>query len=151
DHWDIAAEFPDKLPACTARRRQHIGIRDDSDSIEAALAFTDRFEDGYALRANGQTIRRILDIATAEDAPGRRAKRGANAEIGVVRMRVLAGLFRYRDEMVVFGHGPRFSRKRRGFDSERKDEKSSGVCVNNSDSSNPLAPEKFRCVAHGEV
>src|SRR5216684_3061397 len=57
NHRNIAAKFPNELPARAARRGQRFGIRDHRDGLEAAFALAHGFENGQTLGANRQTIR----------------------------------------------------------------------------------------------
>ena len=44
------------------------GVGDDGDHRELALAFGQRLEQRDALGADGQAVRRVLDVAAGEDA-----------------------------------------------------------------------------------
>ena len=48
------------------------GVGDDGDRREVALAFGERLEQRDALGADGEAVRRVLDVAAGEDR-GRRA------------------------------------------------------------------------------
>src|SRR5215470_10138368 len=52
NHRHVAAELPDELPACAARRRQRLRVGHHRDRVEPALALADRFENRYALGAD---------------------------------------------------------------------------------------------------
>src|SRR6266851_4422855 len=69
-----------------------------------ARAFADGFEYGDALGANGEAIGSVLDVATAKNSSGGSAQRGANAKIGVRRMRVFPRLPGSRNQYLIFAH-----------------------------------------------
>src|SRR6266849_5518501 len=85
-------------------RSQNVCIRHHGNSIEAALTFADGFEYGDALGANGEAIGSVLDVATAKNSSGGSAQRGANAKIGVRRMRVFPRLPGSRNQYLIFAH-----------------------------------------------
>ena len=93
DHRNVAAEFPDQLATGAAGWRQNVGVGDNGDGVEAALAFADGLEDGGAFGADGQAIGSIFHVTAAEDAAGCGAKGGADSKIGVGSMSVIARLF----------------------------------------------------------
>jgi hypothetical protein len=105
DYRDVAAKFPDELAAGTARWSEGVGVGDDGDSVEAALALADGFEDGHALSADGEAIGGVLDVAAAEDSARCSAQCGADTEVGVWSVSIFAGLLSDTDKMVVVGHG----------------------------------------------
>src|SRR5579863_2249594 len=59
---DIAAEFPQNLPAVAARRSEYLGIGGYRDAAELAHAFGDRLEDRDSLGADGQPVGGVLHI-----------------------------------------------------------------------------------------
>src|SRR5581483_3511469 len=64
---EVAAELPQNLPARAARRGGSVGIGDDRDAGEGAMAFGDRLEHRDALGADCQPIGRVLDVAAGDD------------------------------------------------------------------------------------
>jgi hypothetical protein len=104
NYRDIAAEFPDDLPAGTARRREGIRVGHDGDGVEPAFALADCFEDRSAFGADRQAVTGIFDVAPAEDSSRNSSKRGADAEIRVGSMRILARLPRIRDQVFILRH-----------------------------------------------
>jgi hypothetical protein len=93
DYRDVAAKFPDQLATGAAGWRQNVGIGDDGDGVEAALAFADGLENGGAFGADGQAIGSIFHVTAAEDAAGSGAKGGPDSKIGVGSVSVFARLF----------------------------------------------------------
>ena len=81
DDGNVTAEFPNKLAAGAARRRERIGVRHHGNGIKAALAFTDGLENGATLGAEGESIAGIFDVATAEDSSRSGAKSCAYAKV----------------------------------------------------------------------
>src|SRR5207302_8207327 len=64
----VRRELRDDLPARAARRRQLVVVDDDRDSVVVLrLAGRDRGEYRAALRANGQAVRRVLDVRAGVD------------------------------------------------------------------------------------
>ena len=100
DHGNVAAEFPDELAAGAARGSESIGVSDDGNGVEAALAFADGFENGDAFGANGEAVGGIFDVATAEDSAGSGVKGGANAKIRKRRVGIFARLQRGFDQWI---------------------------------------------------
>src|SRR5437899_13010015 len=88
DHAKVTAEFPDQLAAGAAGWGQSVGVSHHGNSVEAALAFADGFENGDAFGAHGEAVGRILDVAAAKNPSGRSAQGGANAKIRVRRVGV---------------------------------------------------------------
>src|SRR5581483_6035527 len=70
DQLDIAAKLPKNLPARSAGRGQHIGIGSDCDAMKTARAFGHSFEQSHALRAQGQAVRGVLDVAASVNMAG---------------------------------------------------------------------------------
>lgn len=103
-NWYVSAKFPDELTTSAARRRESVGVGDNSDRIEAAFAFADCFEDCDALGANGQPVCCVFNVASAEDASGRGAEGGADTEIRIRGVRVLTRLFRDTNQMIEVRH-----------------------------------------------
>src|SRR6266478_9127308 len=96
NYRNVAAKLPDQLAARATRRCELIRVRNYGDGVKAALSFADGFEDGDAFSTNGEAIRRVFHVATAENSARGGAKRGAHSEIGVRRMRVFSRLSRGR-------------------------------------------------------
>jgi len=67
NYFDVAAKFPDNLPARAARRRQIIGVGDDADSFKFARAFRNGFENRHALGAHRQTVGSVFDVAAGKN------------------------------------------------------------------------------------
>src|SRR5215210_132491 len=88
DDRDVAAELPDDLAARAARRRQTLGVHDDAEALELALALRERLPDGDALGADGLLVGRALDVAAGVDAAVGFERR-ADAEVRVARQRAL--------------------------------------------------------------
>src|ERR1700690_413313 len=97
DHWNVAAEFPNDLPACAAGRRQCVGIRDDRNSIEAVFPSRDGFEDSHALRAAGEAVAGVFHVAAGIDSPRFCAYCRAHTEVGERRVGVLPCQLRCRN------------------------------------------------------
>src|SRR6266481_867302 len=104
DHRNVPAKFPDQLAAGAAGWGQSVGVSHHGNSVEAALAFADGFENGDAFGAHGEAVGRILDIAAAKNSSGSGAQRGAHAKIRVRGMRVFPRLPRGRNQGFVFAH-----------------------------------------------
>jgi len=100
----IAAQFPDDLPAGSARRREFIRIRHNGDDVKITLAFRDSLENRHTFRAQRQPVTCVLNIATAENASGFCSHRRADAKFRERRMRMLARLPRRRDQFFFFAH-----------------------------------------------
>src|SRR5690348_16073858 len=83
DDRDVAAEFPDHLTAGTAGGSESLGVGDDDDSVEAAFAFAEGFENGDAFGADGESVGGVFYVAAAENAAGGGAQSGAYAKVGV--------------------------------------------------------------------
>src|SRR5688572_22204838 len=66
-HFDVAAELPEDLPAGAARRGGRTRGGDDGDGREAAEALRDRLEHRHPLRAHGEPVGRVLHVAAGED------------------------------------------------------------------------------------
>src|SRR5262249_38653847 len=56
DDGNVAAEFPDDLPAYAARRRKFFGIGNDCYMFDFSFAFGDGFPDSDAFGANGKAV-----------------------------------------------------------------------------------------------
>src|SRR5262249_23910964 len=91
DDGNVAAEFPNQLATGATGRRERVGVGDDGDGVEAALAFRDGLEDGHALRADGQAVGGVFDVASAKDAARDCAKGRANAKVRIRSVGVFAG------------------------------------------------------------
>ncbi len=90
NHIRISAKFPQNLSARPARRREHIRICDNGNSIESTFALGNSLENRDSLGAQGQTICCIFYVAAGKDLSGFGAHRSAHAKIGIRRMRMLA-------------------------------------------------------------
>src|SRR5260370_24954442 len=90
-NFDIAAKFPKDLAARSAGGCESIRVGGNGDSQETASAFGHGFEDGHPLRADCQSVSRVLDIAAGVHAACRIFERRANAEMRIRRMCVFAG------------------------------------------------------------
>src|ERR1700722_1001561 len=108
----VAAKFPNQLTAGSAGRSECVGIGDHSDCVETAFALADRFEDRDAFGTDGEAVRRVFDVAAAEDSSGSGAKCGADAEIRISGVGVFARLFRDTNQMIEVGHGAIVSQTR---------------------------------------
>src|SRR5216110_216363 len=64
---EIAAELPQDLAARAARRRERRRVGDNRDAREGAMSFGESLEHRHALRANRQSVRRVLDVAAGDD------------------------------------------------------------------------------------
>src|SRR5712691_10458750 len=96
---EVAAELPEDLTARAARRRLPLGISDDRDAREDVVALGERLEHRDALRADRQTVGRVLDVAASEDGAVAGLERGADLEPRVRRVRVLARSARRGDNV----------------------------------------------------
>src|SRR5438477_4287736 len=67
--FEVAAEFPQDLPARAARRRQRRRVGDDGDAGKNAMAFGDRLEHRDAFGADRQAVRRVFDVAARNNCP----------------------------------------------------------------------------------
>src|SRR5262245_41967587 len=99
----VAAELPQDLPARAAGRRRRLGVGDDRNPREDAVAFGERLEHRDAFGADGEAVRRVLDVAPGDDGAVARLQRGADLEVREGGLRVLAGAARGADEVEVFG------------------------------------------------
>src|SRR6266403_506743 len=104
NYRNVAAKFPNQLTARATRRCELIRVRNHGDGVKAALAFADGFENGDAFSTNGEAIRRVFHVATAENSARGGAKRGAHSKIRVRRMRVFSRLSRRRNQNVIVAH-----------------------------------------------
>jgi len=91
-----------QLAARAAGWCHRVGVGDHRNSIEAALAFADSFEDGDALGANCEAVGRVFDVAAAEDSPGSSSEGSADSKVGIRRVRILACLAGRGNQNVVF-------------------------------------------------
>ena len=64
----IPAEFPQNLPARSARRRQRLRIRHNRNSPELPRSFRNRLEHRHSLRAHRESVSRVLHIAARVNA-----------------------------------------------------------------------------------
>src|SRR5580692_8733120 len=101
---NVATKFPDDLAAVAAGRGERVGVGDDGDGIETALAFADGFEDGDALGAESEAVSGVFDVAAGENLARRRVQGSADFEIGKFGVSVFADLGCRGDEGVMFGH-----------------------------------------------
>src|SRR5262245_5897101 len=66
DDRNVAAELPDQLATGATGRGERVGIGDNRDGVEAALAFADGFEDGHSLGANREPVGGVFYVAASE-------------------------------------------------------------------------------------
>jgi len=101
---NIAAEFPNNLPARAARWSENFGVAYDGDGIEVALPLGNRLENSDSLGAQRQPERRVLDVASLDYFPGFCSQRGAEAEFLVWRVCFFAGGARGFDQFLLIAH-----------------------------------------------
>src|ERR1019366_4938307 len=101
-NFDVAAKLPQDLAARPARRRERLGIGGDRDAPELTRAFGNRLKHGHALRAECQSISRVLDIAAGMHSAARIFERGAHAKFRIRSMRIFAR--RQRGGLKGIGH-----------------------------------------------
>src|SRR6266536_3139146 len=107
DDRDVAGKLPENLAASAAGRRGLVGARHDGDGAESADAFRERFPDRDPLGADGQAVRRVLDVAASPDPAALVLDRRADGEAAPFRDRVGPVPGRGLDELL-------FSLSRRG-------------------------------------
>ena len=90
NHFQVAAEFPEDLPAGAARRRRRLGVGDDGDAREVPMPFGDRLEYCDALGTDRQAIGRVFDITAGDDGASRAFQRCTDQEMRIRRVRVQA-------------------------------------------------------------
>lgn len=81
DHFSVATELPQELAAGAARWREARRVGSDRDAAESALAFRYGLEEGDALRAHGESIARVLDVAAGIDCAGTAFESRSNLEL----------------------------------------------------------------------
>jgi hypothetical protein len=86
------------LQTGAAGRGRHIGARDDGDGGDLRVTSGNRGGDRGPLRADRETVRRILDIATGMDGTALRENRGPHLELRVWRIRSFPRVRRSFDE-----------------------------------------------------
>src|SRR5690349_19361292 len=64
---DIAAEFPEDLPAGAARRREHCAVGGHRDSPKRPHTFGNRLKDRYAFGAERESVSSVLHVAAGMD------------------------------------------------------------------------------------
>ena len=74
DHFEVAAELPQDLPARPARRRRVGRVGHHGDAAEAAVPVRERLEHRDALGAHGQPVGGVLDVAAGDDRCRRRLR-----------------------------------------------------------------------------
>ena len=89
DHFRVAAEFPQDLPACAARRHRQRGIGDDRQARERTVTVGQGLEHRHPLGTDGEAVGGVLDVAAGDDGAVGRLERGADLDIGECRVRAL--------------------------------------------------------------
>ena len=90
-HGGIRGELPEQLSASTARRRELLGIRNDSHGGEADVPLGNGLHQGHPLGTNGQAVAGTLDVAPGDDGAVVREQRRTDAEARVRCKRSRAG------------------------------------------------------------
>ena len=67
DDLEVAAVFPQQLPAGSARRRRRLGVGDHGDPGEDGVALRQRLDERDALGAERQPVGGVLDVAAGDD------------------------------------------------------------------------------------
>ena len=80
-NFDVAAELPENLAAGAAGRGRGIGVGDNRDTPEHAMAFRQRFEHRDPLGARGEPEAGALDVAAGHDQAVGGFERGAHFEM----------------------------------------------------------------------
>ncbi len=65
--FDVAAELPEDLAAGATGRREGWCVGDYRDAFELPCSFGNGFENGDALRADGQAVGGVFDVAACMD------------------------------------------------------------------------------------
>ena len=91
NHFEVAAVFPEQLPARAARRSGRDGCRHDRDMGELAAAFGQCLEQRNSLGADSQPVGRVLDVAASDDLAVGGAEGRADLELRVRGDREVAG------------------------------------------------------------
>ena len=81
NHLEVAAELPQNLTTGATGRRRRVSVGDDDDASKPAMAFRKRLEHRHALGANRQPVRRVLDVAPADDDTLARLERRTHFEM----------------------------------------------------------------------
>src|ERR1043166_2559985 len=100
DDFEIAAKFPQDLPARTAWRGERGRVGDDRDGREDAMAFRDRLEHRDAFRADRQAVGGVLDVAAGDDRTVGGFERRTDLEIGESGVGILARASSGRHEIL---------------------------------------------------
>src|SRR5436190_23160743 len=90
NYFDVVAEFPEQLAAGAAGRRRALAVSHDGYGHEFPLSLGKRFPQRDSLRADRQSVGRVLHVAAPEDLTARSQQRRADFEPGIGRVSVLA-------------------------------------------------------------